>query len=103
LARLQFDAAFQKLLSNRLGRILLLTNRLDWTAEQVMVAYAGQQHIEHGTDTKIRIYAFYCMLGASLPQYIHRPTQGAWPGLSIDQLLENSAGSTSSSCSIPSG
>jgi len=35
---LQFDfnhAAFQKLLTHRLGRTLLLTNRMDWTAEQV--------------------------------------------------------------------
>lgn len=107
--RLQFDfdnAAFQKLLSNRLGRTLLLTNRLDWTAEQVVAAYADQQHIEqvfrglkdgnwlgwgpmyHWTDTKIRIHAFYCMLGISLLQYIHRQAQAAWPGLSIDQLLE---------------
>jgi transposase len=107
--RLQFDfdnAAFQKLLSNRLGRTLLLTNRLDWTPEQVVAAYADQQHIEqvfrglkdgqwlgwgpmyHWTDTKIRIHAFYCMLGVSLLQYIHRQAQAAWPGLSIDQLLE---------------
>jgi transposase len=107
--RLQFDfdnAAFQKLLSNRLGRTLLLTNRLDWTAEQVVAAYADQQQIEqvfrglkdgdwlgwgpmyHWTDTKIRIHAFYCMLGISLLQYIHRQSQAAWPGLSIDQLLE---------------
>jgi transposase len=107
--RLQFDfvnAAFQKLLSNRLGRTLLLTNRLDWTAEQVVAAYSDQQQIEqvfrglkdghwlgwgpmyHWTDTKIRIHAFYCMLGISMLQYIHRQAQAAWPGLSIDQLLE---------------
>jgi transposase len=107
--RLQFDfdnAAFQKLLSNRLGRTLLLTNRLDWTAEQVVAAYADQQQIEqvfrglkdgdwlgwgpmyHWTDTKIRIHAFYCMLGISLLHYIHRQAQAAWPGLSMDQLLE---------------
>src|SRR5882757_8818080 len=36
--RLQFDfeqAAFERLLGRRLGRTVLLTNRLDWTAEQV--------------------------------------------------------------------
>jgi len=35
--RLQFDldqAAWQRLLAHRLGRTILLTNRLDWTAEQ---------------------------------------------------------------------
>jgi transposase len=47
--RLQFDfdsAAFQQLLTQRLGRTVLLTNRMDWTAEQVVAGYAGQQQIE---------------------------------------------------------
>ena len=37
--RLQFDfeqAAFERLLGRRLGRTVLLSNRLDWTAEQVV-------------------------------------------------------------------
>jgi transposase len=91
--RLQFDfdqAAFERLLGRRLGRTVLLTNRMDWTAEQVVVGYAGQQQVErvfrglkdgewlawgpmhHWTDRKIRIHAFYCMLGISLLQYVHR-------------------------------
>ena len=67
--------------------------------------YSGQQQVEqvfrglkdgdwlgwgpmyHWTDTKIHIHAFYCMLGISLLQYIHKQAQAAWPGLSIDQLL----------------
>src|SRR6184192_70676 len=91
---LQFDfnhAAFQKLLTHRLGRTVLLTNRLDWTAEQVVAGYSGQQQVEqvfrglkdgnwlgwgpmyHWTDSKIRIHAFYCMLGISV---MHRsPTE----------------------------
>src|SRR2546430_483194 len=47
--RLQFDfdqAAFERLLGRRLGRTVLLTNRLDWTAEQVVAGYAGQQQVE---------------------------------------------------------
>ena len=46
---LQFDvdpAAFERLLAHRLGRSTLLTNRLEWTAEQVVAGYAGQQQIE---------------------------------------------------------
>ena len=84
----------------------LLTNRLDWTAEQVVAGYSGQQQIErvfrglkdgdwlgwgpmyHWTDQKIRVHAFYCMLGISLLQYIRKQAQLAWPGLSIEQLLE---------------
>jgi transposase len=107
--RLQFDfdtAAWQRLVNQRLGRTLLLTNRLDWTAEQVAMAYSAQQEIEkvfrglkdgdwlgwgpmyHWTDRKIRIHAFYCMLGISLLQYIHHQAQAAWNGISMEQLLE---------------
>jgi transposase len=106
---LQFDfnhAAFQKLLTHRLGRTVLLTNRMDWTAEQVVNGYSGQQQVEqvfrglkdgdwlgwgpmyHWTDSKIRIHAFYCMLGISLLKYIHKQSQSAWPGLTIEQMLD---------------
>jgi transposase len=98
--------ALQRLWEQRLGRTVLLTNRLDWTAEQVVAAYSGQQQIErvfrglkdgewlgwgpmyHWTDSKIRMHAFYCMLGISLLQYVHRQSQTAWPGLTVEQLLE---------------
>src|SRR5580704_11652052 len=46
---LQFDFnndAWQRLLTHRLGRTVLLTNRMDWTAEQVAAGYSGQQSIE---------------------------------------------------------
>ena len=42
----------------------------------------------HWTDSKIRVHAFYCMLGISLLKYIHRQSQAAWPGLSMEQMLE---------------
>ena len=107
--QLQFDFdhnALQRLLAHRLGRTVLLTNRLDWTAEQVVAGYSGQHQIEqvfrglkdgewlewgpmyHWTDQKIRVHAFYCMLGISLLQYIRKQAQAAWPGLSLEQLLE---------------
>jgi transposase len=107
--RLQFDfdhTAVERLLAHRLGRTLLFTNRRDWTAEQVVAGYSGQQQIErvfrglkdgdwlgwgpmyHWTDSKIRVHAFYCLLGISLLQYIHKKAQAAWAGLSMEQLLE---------------
>ena len=106
---LQFDfdnAALQNLVVHRLGRTVLLTNRLDWTAEQVVAGYSGQQQIEqvfrglkggdwlgwgpmyHWTDSKIRVHAFYCMLGISLLQYIHRKASSVWPGLSLEELTD---------------
>jgi transposase len=98
--------ALSQLWSQRLGRTVLLTNRMDWTAEQVVAAYSGQQQIErvfrglkdgewlgwgpmyHWTDSKIRVHAFYCMLGISLLQYVHRQSQSAWPDLTVEQLIE---------------
>jgi transposase len=98
--------ALLRLWSQRLGRTVLLTNHMDWTAEQVVAGYSGQQHIErvfrglkdgdwlgwgpmyHWTDSKIRVHAFYCMLGISLLQYVHRQSQNAWPDLTVEQLLE---------------
>ena len=47
--KLQFDfdpAAWQRLIDHRLGRTMLLTNRMDWTAEQVALGYSAQQDIE---------------------------------------------------------
>lgn len=109
---LQFDfdsAAFSQLLNQRLGRTVLLTNHLDWSAEQVVAGYAGQQSIErvfrglkdgdwlgwdpmhHWTDRKIRIHAFYCMLGISLLHYLHKQAQAGWADLSLEQLLEELA------------
>jgi len=105
---LQFDfdsAALPQLLNQRLGRTVLLTNRMDWSAEQIVAGYSGQQQIErvfrglkqgdwlgwdpmyHWTDRKIRIHAFYCLLGISLLQYVHKQAQAAWADLSIEQLL----------------
>jgi transposase len=98
--------ALMQLWSQRLGRTVLLTNRMDWTAEQVVAGYSGQQQIErvfrglkdgdwlgwgpmyHWTDSKIRVHAFYCMLGISLLQYVHRQSQAAWPDLTVEQLME---------------
>jgi transposase len=106
---LQFDfdsAALPQLLQQRLGRTVLLTNRMDWSVEQVVAGYSGQQSIErvfrglkdgewlgwdpmyHWTDRKIRIHAFYCMLGISLLQYVHKQAQAAWADLSVEQLLQ---------------
>jgi hypothetical protein len=107
--RLQFHIdhpALERLLTHRLGRTLLITNRMDWSAEQVIAAYSGQQKIEqvfrglkegdwlhrgpmhHWTDSKIRVHAFYCLLGISLLEYAHRQAQRVWPQITTDKLRE---------------
>ena len=50
--------------------------------------WLGWGPMHHWTDSKIRIHAFYCMLGISLLQYLHRESQAVWPGLSVEQFLE---------------
>ena len=91
----EFDhAAWLHLMAHRLGRTVLLTNRMDWTSRKVAAGRSGQQEIErvfrglkdgdwlgwgpmyHWTDRKIRIHAFYCMLGISLPQYVPASPSG---------------------------
>lgn len=107
--RLQFDidaAAFNRLMLQRLGRTVLMTNRMDWTAEEVVAGYGGQQQVEkifrglkdgdwlgwgpmyHWTDSKIRIHAFYCMLGISLVNYLHAQVQSVCPQITVEQLKE---------------
>jgi transposase len=107
--QLQFDldaAALNRLIAQRLGRTVLITNRGDWTAEQVVSGYDGQQQLErvfrglkdgdwlswnpmyHWTDRKIRIHAFYCMLGVSLLRVVHRQAKTAWADLSLEKLIQ---------------
>ncbi len=117
---LQFDfdhAAWLHLMAHRLGRTVLLTNRMDWSAEQVAAAYSGQQQVEqvfrglkdgewlgwgpmhHWTDSKIRVHAFYCMLGVSLLQYVHRQAQAAGRASPWRSCWRNCVRSRNSSCS----
>jgi transposase len=78
---------------------------LDWTAEQVVDGYGGQQQVErvfrglkggdwlpwgpmfHWTDHNIQVHAFYCMLGISLLRYVHQQAQAAWAGISTEELI----------------
>ena len=79
---------------------------MKWTAEQVVGGYGGQQPVEkifrglkdgdwlnwgpmyHWTDSKIRVHAFYCMLGISLLNYLHAQAQKACPQISVEQLKD---------------
>ena len=94
----------QRLAQQRFGRTTLATSRLDWSAGRVVRAYARQQQVErvfrglkggawvgwgplyHWTDSKIRVHAFYCLLGVSLLLYVQRRAERAWPGLSMEEL-----------------
>ena len=94
----------QRLAQERFGRTTLATSHSDWSAGQVVRAYGRQQHVErvfrglkggdwvgwgpmhHWTDSKIRVHAFYCLLGVSLLLYAQRRAQRVWPGLTMEKL-----------------
>ena len=42
----------------------------------------------HWTDSKIRVHAFYCLLGLSLLHHVLRQAQTFWPQLTVEKLQE---------------
>lgn len=106
---LQFEVdsgEFHKLMTSRLGRTILINNRTEWTADQIVSAYRGQEAIEqvfrglkdgnwlnwgpmyHWTDSKIRVHAFYCMLGISLLHYLLAEARKVVPQVSLETLQD---------------
>ncbi len=96
--------AVDRLLAERLGRTILVTNRVDWTGAEVARAYHGQRHVERvlrgqpggewldwepphpGTDRKIRVHAFCRLVGISLLRYLRREAGQVWPNLTVEEL-----------------
>lgn len=92
------------------GKRILVTNRSDWSTEDILLAYRGQSHVEavfrqlkddehlalrpqyHWTDQKIQVHAFICLLAFLLAQVVaHEAKQyGHREGLSglLDRLGE---------------
>ena len=111
--------ALQRLRSQRFGRTLLLTNRLDWTAEQVVAGYSGQQQIEQGfrglkrrrlagmgadvsldrqQDPRSRFLLHARHFAAAI--YSPPGKLNGLAGSTIEHLLEQLSKSSSSPCSI---
>jgi transposase len=85
-----FDAeALAILHRDSLGRIVLITDRHDWTTADIISAYRGQADVEavfahlkdpvhvalrpqfHWTDQKIHVHVFTCVLGYLLARLLH--------------------------------
>lgn len=74
-------AAFEDLKKEILGRKILVTNRHEWSEEDIILAYRGQSNVEHAfenlknpyhlavrpqfhwTDQKIKAHIFICLIG----------------------------------------
>jgi transposase len=75
------EDAYRELKNEILGRKILVTNRHDWSPEEVILTYRGQAKVEytfrnlknpyhlsvrpqyHWTDQKIKVHIFICILG----------------------------------------
>lgn len=90
------------------GKRILITNRGDWSDEQIILAFRGQSHVEetfrqskddehfavrpqyHWTDQKIHVHTFICLLALILGRVIQRTARkaGSEEGLSgiLDRL-----------------
>jgi transposase len=82
------EAARQHLETQVFGKRMLITDRHDWSDEEILRAYRGQSHVEatfrqlkddehlavrpqyHWTDQKVRVHTFICLLGLLLARVI---------------------------------
>jgi transposase len=103
-----FDqAAFEVLKRDTLGRIVLITDRHDWSTAEIIEAYHGQSTIEavfahmkdpmhvalrpqyHWTDQKLHVHVLTCILGYLLTQCVFLRAQRAGsPYKSPEALLD---------------
>jgi transposase len=104
----QFDReAFEALARERLGRVVLITDRHDWSTAAIIQAYHRQAHVEavfghlkdpvhlalrpqfHWTDQKLHVHVFTCLIGYLLARTVFLQAQQAHvPYASMEALLE---------------
>lgn len=107
---LDFSIDEEKLreMEENLGFRIIMTNRHDWSTEEIIKAYYGQSMVEHAfrnlknpyhltlkpqfhwTDQKIRVHYFICVIGYLLSSLIWREAKlkAGYRG-SLDSLLDN--------------
>jgi transposase len=91
----------------RLGLRLLISDRHDWTNEQIIEAYHNQARVEYGfknmknpyhiglrpqfhwTEQKVRVHVLCCVLGLTLVSLLYRQArQAGYPKTTYDSLLD---------------
>lgn len=101
------QAAFETLKRDVLGRIVLVTDRDDWSTAEIIDAYHGQSKIEavfahlkdpmhlalrpqyHWTDQKLHVHVLTCVLGYLLAQCVFlRAQRASAPYASMEALLD---------------
>ncbi len=104
----QFDqAAFDALAQSTFGRLVLMTDRHDWSTSDIIRAYHGQAAVEavfahlkdpvhlalrpqhHWTDQKLHVHVLTCVLGFLLSSLLFlRARRANAPYASIESLLD---------------
>ena len=107
----EFDQdALDALARDWLGRLVLVTDRDDWSTAEIIRAYRGQTHIEavfahmkdpihlmlrpqyHWTDQKLHVHVFTCVLSYLLARLLHlRAQQAVGYTRSMERLLDTLA------------
>ncbi len=95
-----------KRLTSYCGKKVFLTNRDNWTTEEIIKGYRGQSVIEdkfrdmnnrdflrwqpafHWTDQKIKVHTFYCFLALLLESLARRKTTASGINLSMHDFLK---------------
>jgi transposase len=99
--------AFDALAEQRLGRVVLITDRHDWSTAEIIRTYHGQSQIEavfahlkdpmhlglrpqhHWTDQKLHVHVFTCILGYLLARTLFlRAQRLKVPYASMESLLD---------------
>ena len=88
-----------------LGKNVIITDRVEWDDDQIILAYRSQFHIEnvfknmkdrdigswwplyHWTDQKIHVHSFYCTVAVLLRALAHRRVKAAGIDISMKRLL----------------
>ncbi len=96
--------------ARHLGKTILFTDRHEWSNEDIIRAYRGQNHVEmairemkdphflswepqfHWTDQKIMVHAFYCVLALALVNLTRRKLHQAGIELSTEAMLRELTG-----------
>jgi transposase len=100
------EAAQAELESEVFGKRILITDRGDWTDEEILLAYRGQSHVEdafrqlkddehmavrpqyHWTDHKIHVHTFCCLLALLLGRVVELEARKLGYGQGLSGLLD---------------
>jgi len=102
--------ALRRLTEERLGKNVLVTDRLEWSPSEIVESYRSLTSIEdafknmknvdflrwqpayHWTDQKIRVHGFYCVLALLLSTLAGKVVREAGIDLSLPALLKELSG-----------